>query len=145
MTVPYDTLLVLSGMGIAPYSARGVKQTLAPISASASTKRTINGALVNLGQAQFQKYESKISCDDMNSPAADGIFPGAVLVVDCVVELARLTGETPQRPVVEGSERVVGAYTFYRPRLTMMLTEPIEIEEDEWGAATSWSMSLQEV
>lgn len=141
----YDTLLVLSGMGIAPYSARGVKQTIAAIGASANVRRTVNGALVSLGQSQFQKYESKISCDDMNSPAADGIFPGAAIVVDCVAELAYLTGGTPQRAAVDGSERVVGAYTFYRPRLTMMLTEPIEIEEDEWGAAVSWSISLQEV
>lgn len=142
----YDTLLVLSGIGIAPYSARGVRQTLVAIDASANVRRTVNGGLVSLGQTQFHKYESKISCDDMNSPAADGIFPGAVIAVDCVVELAYLTsGGAPQRTVVTGSERIVGAYTFYRPRLTMMLTAPIEIEEDEWGAAVSWSMSLQEI
>lgn len=143
----YDTLLVLAGMGVAPYSTRRATQTLVAIGASANTRRTVNGTLIDLGQPQFQKYSSTISCTDRQSPAADGIFPGAAIVVDCVAELAFLSGSppTPQRPVVDGSERTVGAYTFYRPRLTMMLTAPIEITRDEWGAVTSWSMELEEV
>lgn len=145
MTEPYETLLVLTGLGIPPYSARGVKQQLLPIAASANMRRTVNGTLVNLSPGQFEKYATTITCDDMNSPACDGIFPGQVVTVDCVSELAYLTeGGSPQRPVVDGSSRTVGPWTFYRPRLEMMLTAPIDVTTDEWGAAVAWSMTLEE-
>ena len=141
----FETLLVLTGMGIPPYSARGATQVLVPISASANIRRTVNGALINLSPSQFTKYSSTISCEDVNPPANDGMFPGALITVDCVAELARLTAGSPERPVVEGSEREVGPWTLYRPRLTMMLTAPLEVATDEWGATVSWSAEFEEV
>ena len=145
MTAPYDTLLVLSGMGVTPYSTRQAKQLLAPIEASANIRRTVNGTLINLSPSQFTKYKSTISCEDQESPATDGIFPGTEIVIDCISELAYLTGGSPERPVVEGSERTVGPWTFYRPRLAMMMTAPLEVTTAEWGATVAWQMELEEV
>jgi hypothetical protein len=146
MTQPYETLLVITGLGIPPFSAVGVTQVLAPIAASANMRRTVNGALINLSPGQFDKYRSTISCSWMNSPACDGVFPGMTVTVDCVSELAYLTaGGAPQRPAVEDSPRTVGPWTFYRPRLEMMLTSPIEVTTDEWGGVVGWSMELEEV
>jgi hypothetical protein len=70
-----DTLLVLSGIGVPDYSARGLRHTLEPIEASASLRRTVNGALVDLSFAQFRKYKSTISCQDQEPPAVDGVWP----------------------------------------------------------------------
>lgn len=140
-----DTLLVLAGMGVPPYSARGLSQDLVPIAAAASMRRTVNGALIDLSAPQFRLYSSTISGADQQPPALDGIWPGLVLTVDCIPELAYLTHtDSPTRPVVEGSEREDAGFTFYRPRLTMRVTG-FKQETDEWGAAVKWSIALEEV
>ncbi len=139
-----STLLVVTGHGVSPYSARGLSQSLTPIDAAGNLRRTINGDLKDLGQAQFRKYKSTISCNDQNAPALDGVWPGQVLTVDCVSELSYKTvGGAPERPVVEGSSRVDGDYTFYRPRLVMCVVS-YDSTEDEWNAGVSWTLDLEE-
>lgn len=138
-----DTLLVLSGMGVAPYSARGLTQTLQPIAQAAQQRRTVNGALVDVSASQFQKYRSTITCTDQASPALEGVWPGAELVVDCVAELGyeTMTG-APAREVV--ASREADGFTFYRPRLTMLVTD-FSVQTDEWGASVGWTLGLEEV
>jgi len=64
------TLLVMSTIGVPLYSARGLTQTLTPVSEAKPTpRRTINGELRWLGLTQMQKYESTISCTDQEAPA----------------------------------------------------------------------------
>jgi hypothetical protein len=138
-----DTLLVLAGIGIPAYSARGLRQQLEPIDGAANMRRTINGALNDLSVEQFRKYQSTISCTDQEPPAVDGVWPGRVVTVDCVQELSYPAGGTPQRPVVAGSERTEGGFTFYRPQLTMLVTG-FSVQRDEWGAAVQWQMDLEE-
>lgn len=145
----FQTLLVFSSMGIPLYSCRGATQTLKPISQSANLVRDIAGELVDLSFQPFQLYQSTISCTDQRSPAVDQFWPGAIVTVDCVCELAGQGstgggtngyGRTP----VEGSERTEGEFTFYRPRLTMMITD-YNIETPEWDGEVTWQMSLEEV
>lgn len=138
-----DTLLVLSGMGVAPYSARALTQTLQPIAQAAQQRRTVNGALVDVSASQFQKYRSTITCTDQASPALEGVWPGAELVVDCVAELSyeTMTG-APAREVV--ASREADGFTFYRPRLTMLVTD-FSVQTDEWGASVGWTLGLEEV
>lgn len=148
----FSTLLVLSGEGVAPYSARGLQQTLEPIDAAGNPRRSINGDLVSLAEAQFRKYKSTISCADQLAPALDNVWQGMVLTVDCVAELAyKTSGGSPGRPVVDpdssesgDSTRVEGDYTYYRPRLQMMVIKHTQ-QEDEWGRVVSWSLELEEV
>lgn len=141
----FDTLLVITGIGIAPYSARGLTQTLTPIDASKQLRRTINGALADVSYVQFRKYNSKITCKDQATPAVDGIWPGAVVTVECVHELARLTDtEGPARPVVPGSERTEGDFTFYRPILEMRVMD-FSNGLEEWNADYNWSLELEEI
>ena len=138
-----QTLLVLSVMGVPLYSARGLSQTLEPIDASKNMRRSINGILTDVAHTQFRKYQSKITCTDTRVPAADGIWPGMTIVVDCVAYLSYLAGGTPQRTVVPGSSFDEGGYTFYRPRLTMMVTA-ITAQVDEWAATVPWEIDLEE-
>jgi hypothetical protein len=144
--MPEDTLLVLTGVGIAPFSARGLTQTLEPIRQSAQLSRTINGDAIDLSQEQFQKYFSSISCNDFNVPALDGIWPGMVLTVDCVAELCYGggTGGSAQRSAVSGSERTVDDFTFYRPQLSMRVVS-YRTQVDEYGASVGWTLDLEEV
>jgi hypothetical protein len=139
-----DTLLVLSGIGVPDYSARGLTQTLEPIEASSSLRRTVNGALKDLSYAQFRKYKSTVSCQDQEPPAIDGVWPGHVVTVDCVTELSYPSGGSPARPVVLGSARTEGAFVFYRPALQMRVTG-FSVSRDEYGAAVQWQMELEEV
>lgn len=140
-----ETLLVLTGIGVAPYSARGLEQTLQPVTASGQLRRTINGTLTDLSEMQLRKFRSTISGNDQLSPALNGIWPGATVVVDCIGELAYPTGTgSPDRPVVAGSQRIEGAFTYYRPQLTMKVVD-WQLREDEWGRQVGWSLELEEV
>lgn len=143
LAATFSTLLVLAPIGLPPYAARGARQTLKPIAAARALRRTVNGELLDIAPAQFTKYETEITCTDFDSPAVDGVWPGMVLTLDCVAELAYLTtGGTPQRPVV--ASRTDGAFTFYRPQLVVMVTD-WSIDENEWGRAVTWSIHAEEV
>ncbi len=138
------TVLGISGAGIPTYSARGLHQTIEPISVGVNVRRTVNGLLVNLAPLQFAKYKSRITGSDVDPPAVDGIFPGEPLTVDCIAELSFLTGAAAQRPAVPNSERTDGAWTFYRPQLEMMVVG-FSLDTDEWGAQVAWSLDLEEI
>ena len=143
MPVPL-TLLVISGPGMPTYAARGLTQTLDPIGAAGAIARTVNGGLIDLSPPQMRKYKSTISCTDTEAPALDGVWPGMPVTVDCVSELGYLTaGGTPQRTVVSGSSRTAGLWTWYRPRLDMMVMS-YSTSTDEYGAQVGWSLELEE-
>jgi hypothetical protein len=138
-------VLTLSGIGVPPYSARGASQTLEPIQASQQLRRTVNGELIDISRPEFRKYRSRISCAEQQPPAVDGVWPGQVVTVGCISELSYLTaGGSPARTPVTGSSRTEGAYTFYRPSLTMRVVT-FSQDTDEYGAETSWSLELEEV
>jgi len=139
-----ETLLILSGMGIPLYSARGLTQTLEPIEASANLRRTINGNLRDLSFEQFRKYKTKISCTDQRAPAIDGIFAGMEVEVHCVHELCYPLSGSAQRTAVSGSERTEGDFVFYRPVLTMLITG-VQSATDEYNADVQWELELEEV
>lgn len=139
-----QTALVLSVMGVPLYSARGLSQTLEPIDAAASMRRSINGILTDVAHAQFRKYKSRISCTDTRQPSFDGIWPGLIIVVDCVAYLSYPVAGSPQRTVISGSSFTEGGFTFYRPRLTMMVTAN-SAQTDEWDATVPWQLDLEEV
>ena len=138
-----STLLELAGIGVPPYSARGLTQTLDPIDAAGNIVRAIDGSLLDLSYPPFQKYKSNISCEDQTPPAVDGVWPGKVVTVNCAAELCYAEGGAPARPVVPGSERTEAGFTFYRPVLTMRVMS-FQVSTPEWAAAPSWSMDLEE-
>lgn len=144
--------LALTGMGIPPFSIRGVTQTLEVLERD-DLRRNMNGTLLDLSNSNFRKFVSEIECEDMTSPAQHDIWRGKILTVDCIVELA-VAGTLPDppedwedniRPIVPGSLRERDGFIFYRPRLTMMVVEPPVVERDEWGGVVGWSMTLGEV
>jgi hypothetical protein len=143
-----DTLLTISSFGNMLYQARGLSQTLSVIGEATQQERTINGTLVDISAAQFRKYASTInSPNDTNAPPLDGVFPGMIVTVQCAVGLAYLTvgGNGPNhRTEVSGSAYTDGAYTFYRPELTMMV-KTVETQFDEWKNVVSWKLDLEEI
>ena len=50
-----ESMLTLSGVGVPPYSARGLTQSLEPIDGAAQLRRTVNGALADLSYEPFRK------------------------------------------------------------------------------------------
>lgn len=153
-----DTLLKLIGMGIAPWSARGLTQTIEPIGSATQLRRTINGKLKDISDPMFRKYQSTISATDLAPPALEGVMPGMQLVVHCVKEFVIQgtigSGTTDDntteqetefsRPAVPGSIRHEEGFTYYRPILTMLVTGLSE-SQDEWAASLDWSINLEEV
>lgn len=142
MAIP---VLVIAGTGsnVPPYSYRGATQTLQPITAAVQMARTVNGALTDVSDPIFRKYSSVISANDQQVP--EFAWPGVQVVVDCIVELGYKTaGGSASRPVVSGSSRVDGAYTFYRPQLTMRVIS-YAVNHDDWRRVIGWSLTLEEV
>lgn len=140
------TLLRMIGISVPPYSARGIKQTLAPIDQATNLKRTVNGALKDISFSGFQKYKSTISVTDQRPPNFDGLWPGKEAVIDCIAELSYCPdeGQTRQREAVPGSEKTEGAHIVYRPRLTVKVLTWNQ-DHDEYGAEIGWSIDLEEV
>lgn len=138
-----DTILTLEGIGVPRYSARGLSQTLEPIQAAAHIERSVNGELIDFGYAPFRKYRTAISGTDQRPPAVDGLWPGRIITVDCIAELAAAESLPPARPVVEGSERTEEGFMFYRPRLVMMVMA-FTFDTDEWGARINWTLEAEE-
>jgi hypothetical protein len=138
-----DTLLNLD-FGIAPYSARGITETLAPDSASQKMRRTVNGTLVDLSGTQFRKYLVSVQCRDLQPPALSGVWPGQIVTVNCITELCHETGGAFERTAVGGSTRTADGFTYYRPVLTMMVVS-FSMDTDEWGGRIGWTLELAEV
>jgi hypothetical protein len=106
--------LELFGLGVPPYAARGLTQTLEPIDQQAHLERAIDGSLLDLSYTPFQKYKSTISCTDQRAPVCDGVWAGQLVTVYCVAELCYNEYGAPSRPVVPGSERFEGGFHYYR-------------------------------
>ena len=142
-----STLLrvLLDGVDIlAPYSARGLTQTLEPIEAAAQMRRVISGTLRDISQNQFRKYKSSISCNDQDVPGLEGIWQGMQVVLESAQELAYPTdSRTPERTPVSGSERTANGFSFYRPTLTMLVTA-YNLSYDEYGHQAGWQLDLEE-
>lgn len=109
-----DTVLVLSGIGIVPFSARGLSETLAPIDQGSQIRRSVNGALTDLSLTAFRKYRLTISGSDMQPVALNGVWRGQAVTVSCITELAKAVtlvagaaSTVLDRPFVAGSGRAV--------------------------------------
>lgn len=141
-----STILVIQGIGLPPYSTRGASEQLEPIRAAGSMRRTVNGDLVDLSVAELRKYRVSISCTDQQPIAANGIWPGQTVTVDCISELAYedTTDGSPDRTPVTGSTRTADGFVFYRPRLTCKVVD-FRLDTDEWGATVGWTLDLEEV
>lgn len=145
MVEAYDTLLILSGMGIPSFSCRGATQTLTPIQAALDQRRSVNGELLDLSYNQFRKYISKITCTDIESPSLDQIWPGAEIEIGCICELTYLTTRgSAGREAVSGSTVIRGDYTVYRPVLAMLVTS-FSLQHDEYGRAIAWELDSEEI
>lgn len=145
------SVLVIHGLDASAYALRGTTQSLRPIDQTVQLRRTVNGELIDVSDANFRKYRSTITGADQLPPAFDGIWPGMEVTVECISELSYKTaGGAPERPVAETATdetpatRTEGAFTFYRPALTMRVVS-FNQDTDEYGATVSWTLELEEV
>jgi hypothetical protein len=155
LLLPQGTLLVLiplsgsTAVTLTPYSARGITQTLEPISGaggqgSAWLRRDVNGWMRSVADPRFRKYHSTVTCRDGESPCLDGAWLGEQCEVECACELSFPQGAIPQRSAVSGSPRAQGTITYYRPVLTMMVSK-ITSSFSEYPALYSWELGLEEI
>lgn len=138
------TNLKLTGIGVQPYSARGLTQELTAIGQAAQLRRTVNGNLKDISLEQFRKYTSVITGNDQEPPRCDGVWPGQQIEVECIAELSCVIGVDKARPVVTGSERDSGGFTMYRPVLQMRVVS-LDMTRDEYQHVTSWTLTLEEI
>jgi hypothetical protein len=134
--------------GVPLYASRGLTGTLRAVDMAQGAdklRRTVNGTLIDISAPQMRKYQLSATGSDQEPPAFDGLWTGMEVEVDCHVELAYMTVTgLPSRIPVSGSESVRGSYTFYYPTLLCRVVE-LSVDNDEWGAAVNWSITLEEV
>lgn len=140
-----DTLLAINGLTVPEASARYVRQSLTHIPQAANFRRTVNMQLRNVAPASAQgKYKTVITCTDVNAPIWDQLYIGLQVVIDCIEELFYAIGGTPTKSVVPNSTRTFGGVVWYRPRLTMLVTNwSDDLEENE--ALRSWVLEAEEI
>lgn len=145
MTLPAEgTLLVLEGIGIPLYAARGLTETFGKV--AAQLERSCNGGFIDFTPDWAKDlYTLEISCEDVRLIAPDHLRAGDAVTVSAVTEFYydSSTGGAARTPV-SGSERVEGSRTFYRPTLDMIVMEPVNVVTDEYGAKVSWTLKLEE-
>ena len=157
-----ETVLDLEELGVAPGSGRALTQSIAPVG-SGSLRRLANGMLVSRHRPSLRKYRTSISFSDVFPPAFGSLWEGDPVTVHCVAELQQRADRPLERPHVPGSviwrdasgieiesladETVPppdAAWVLYRPIL-QCLTEPWDLERDEYGEIASGSLNLVEV
>ena len=127
-----------------PYALRDVTETLTEITQGSNLVRTLNGSLADWSNPAFQKYALSIDANDQQAPGIDGKWKGQLVTVDCVTELSyRTSGGSASKTVVPGSSRVDGDFTFYRPRLSMMVVD-FSVKSVEIDGTVGWTMDLEE-
>lgn len=139
------TTLVLDGIGVAPYSARGISQSLEPIAESSHLEYTINGELIDLGIPELRKFQVSISCTDQEAPALSGIWPGVAFTLHSIEPLSFPTAEPArkERPSVPGSEYQIGDMTYYRPILELVCSS-WKTNITEYGRDINWQLEARE-
>lgn len=152
------TLLVitpLSGSGagpsLTPYSARGVNQTLEPITGGSGNGQALgtwlrystSGELMNLSYPWFKQLMSTVLCTDAQTPCLNDAWLGELCLVDCACERSYLAGGAADRPVVSGSLREENGIYYYRPQITVRITD-IKNSFAEWRSDYNWQISMRE-
>lgn len=131
------TLLGLSKVGggfeLPEDAAVGIVMTMEPANGVADIRKDVNGNLVNLkdGLTEFRKYKFSLSCEFMDSPgfaddstASEPLWPGDKVTLMCIPHLGAAEQQT----------------------FTAMVMQPgWQVTRDEWGAATSWSLEVEQV
>lgn len=141
-----DTVLTLSGIGIVPFSARGVSETRRPIDQARQQRRTVNGALVDLSTTAFRKYALSLSGGDLQPMALNGVWQGQAVTVGCISELGQAVTLTAgvgsvslDRKPVTGSGRAIfetGA-EIYRLKSSGVVFS--QNTAGDWSAAVNFS------
>ena len=100
MAEPYDTLvtfgtiLKLDGLGIPPFSAHELSQSIEEDDSQGEFERDINNNLVDLSPPwDRKKLKISVTCQDVNPPAFNGSPRGKAVTLESVAEFAFLTSE----------------------------------------------------
>lgn len=137
------TVLSLNGIGVAPYSARGLKQAITHIDQAAQLRRSITGKMVNLTETQFRLYKITISCTDMRAPPFGGLWPGQEVTCECVAEMGNMELSS-DRAAVAGSSYSEDGVSYFRPSLPCIVTN-FQWEDSEYEEAVNWTLELEEI
>lgn len=137
--------LAMTGIDLPPYALRTIKQTHEIIPQAQQQRRTVNSILRNFARDEWQKIKSTITCTDQQDPGFTRLKLGTITTIDCVFWISYRTsapGVEPRYPVVESYAD--GDYTFYRPRIVMMVINH-RTEWDDNNAVSGWVMEVEEV
>lgn len=117
------TDLVVVGVTIPDFAARGLKVRISNIEQASRLERTVNATLINLSDPLFRKRKVMISGSDVEFPYFADVWPGDEVTVTSIIE-ANAGGD----PIV-----IVG------------MIKDFEMERDEYEQVSSWTMEVWEI
>jgi len=115
------TDLVITGVTIPECAARGMVEEIGLIAQAAQVKRTVNGTLVDLSDPNFRKRKWRISGSDMSFPDFSSAWPGMSVSV------------TTTSTIGSGHLSISGRLLDWTATY------------NEWDAATTWTMDVEEI
>lgn len=119
-----STELVIDGISIPDYAARGITVQVAPI-ASGALRRDVNGNLIDLTLPEHRKRAVSMSCSDQDAPLLLDVWRGKEIDITLIEGM--------------GLEETGGPIT-----ITAMV-DVWDVRRNEWGAVTDWTMTALEV
>jgi hypothetical protein len=122
--MPTNTILDITGIPMGDYSVRGLTMTLQPEDQSNGLQRASSGLLLDLTATQMRKFQSTITCADVQAPDFTNVWKGTPVTVVSIPDVG------------QGNDVSV----------TMnMLVDSWNVSRDEWGCVSNWSLSLRQV
>lgn len=159
------TAFAIQGVGVIPFSARGLDIEVQKI-ANGKIVYDVWGVAHSTARAEFDLFEVKVSCEDIWPPGFVALRKGQLLTVQldsCFIE--PLNGNGPQggnvqsRPATGDGVQLMdvngatvtpvdgvaagAVWQRYAPVLNVMLLD-WSFKHNEHGAVTSWSLHLME-
>jgi len=117
------TDLVVSGVTIPEFASRGLKVRLSNAEQASRLERTVNGKLKDLSNPVFRKRKIMISGSDVEFPYFADVWPGTEVTVTSIIEASA----TPGPVTING------------------MIKDFELEKDEYGQVSSWTLEVWEI
>lgn len=128
MPIPY-TLLSVSGIFIPDYAIRGATVRLSIVDQAKHLADDCNGETHDLSLEMFRKRTVEVSCQDLEAPYLDDIWPGTPVTLTLIPKMG--IGDDPNGP--GPGMRVLDC-----------LVVDWTADREEWEARTDWTIEFVE-
>lgn len=116
-----NTDLVVVGVTLPECATRGLVEEITTIEQARQLRRTVNGLLIDISDPNFRKKKWRITGKDLRVPDFSAAWPGMEVTITTITKMG------------SSSLTIIGRLVEWSTSF------------DEWEAASTWSMSVEEI